>query len=66
MLPKRTFDVTCRHCAAVVLRVDRIRESDEQALATHVTTVHPEVDFYTPKLVHLLEHFTVKYQSSRG
>jgi hypothetical protein len=64
MLAKRAFDVMCRHCAAVVLRVDRIRESDEQELATHLTTVHPTVGFHTPKLVHILEHFTVNYKAS--
>jgi hypothetical protein len=65
MTEQRPFDVACRHCAAVVLRVDRIRESDEHELATHLKTVHPGVDFQAPKLVHILEHFTVKYESRR-
>jgi len=48
-----------------VLRVDSIRESDEHELAMHLKTAHPGLKFQTPKLVHILEHFTVKYESRR-
>lgn len=54
------FIFTCCHCSAIVLATTRLRDAEAKRLANHLSTIHPNVRFYTPKLGRLLDHFVVR------
>ncbi len=60
-MPDRAlFIFTCCHCNAIVLATTQLRDAEAKRLANHLSTTHPNVPFYTPKLGLLLDHFVVR------